>query len=86
MSKKAYVHKSGTVTLVDGDNVAVQLLDKNGKEDPVTRSIEVGGVKDKDFEKMMERPKDFNLERFGVRDISSTELKRRENIIKQGRQ
>jgi len=86
MSKKAYVHKSGAVTLVDGDNVAVQLLDGAGREDPVTRSIEVGGVKDKDFEKMMERPKEFNLNRFGVRDISSTELKRREEILKRGRQ
>lgn len=51
------------------DSMRIEAKLPGGKIDKVVKEMEVGGMSDKDWGKMLEKPQQFNVNRFGVREI-----------------
>ena len=78
--KRVVITKSGNKVLINdtaNNRINVDIVGRNGKPDLIVKEFEVGKVSNKEFEKMMEKPKEFNVERFGIREVGKRPQKLR---------
>lgn len=72
--KRIQIHESGSISLIEAsnDSVKIEKTNPNGKPDKIVREVEAGKMNDKEWGKMLEKPNNFNVERFGIREIKKS--------------
>lgn len=56
-------HKSGRQSVVRSDIATIQVFNADGTEDPHSEYHDVGGVKLKEFQEMIEKPSQIDLKK-----------------------
>ena len=65
---KIIIHESGRRSIVEGDIMTIEIRDRTGKIDKQVTEYSINSnLPRKELRKMMEKPQDFNIKKYGGR-------------------
>lgn len=73
------IHKSGAKSIVDKRSHLELSSSATGKVDEIVKVVKIGKANKKEVEKMMEKPHEFNVDKYGVADVTDRWKKRWNN-------